>query len=43
LALTTDFRDVLGEMVMNHLGNRSLKTVFPGYAGGPANFRGLLA
>jgi uncharacterized protein (DUF1501 family) len=43
LALTTDFRDVLGEMVMTHLGNKSLKQVFPGYAGGPANFRGLLA
>jgi uncharacterized protein (DUF1501 family) len=43
LALTTDFRDVLGEMVMTHLGNQSLKQVFPGYAGGPANFRGLLA
>jgi uncharacterized protein (DUF1501 family) len=43
LALTTDFRDVLGEMVMTHLGNQSLKTVFPGYAGGRANFRGILA
>jgi uncharacterized protein (DUF1501 family) len=42
LALTTDFRDVLGEMVMTHLGNKSLKQVFPGYTGGPANFRGLL-
>jgi uncharacterized protein (DUF1501 family) len=31
LALTTDFRDVLGELVVRHLGNPSLKTVFPGY------------
>jgi uncharacterized protein (DUF1501 family) len=31
LALTTDFRDVLGELVANHMGNRSLKGVFPGY------------
>ncbi len=31
LALTTDFRDVLGELVSKHLGNRSLTTVFPGY------------
>ena len=31
LALTTDFRDVLGELVSRHLGNPSLKTVFPGY------------
>jgi uncharacterized protein (DUF1501 family) len=32
LALTTDFRDVLGELVLRHLGNPSLGTVFPGYA-----------
>ncbi|MEO8591682.1 MAG: DUF1501 domain-containing protein [Candidatus Solibacter sp.] len=31
LDLTTDFRDVLGELVSSHLGNPSLKTVFPGY------------
>jgi len=31
LALTTDFRDVLGELVQRHLGNPSLKSVFPGY------------
>jgi uncharacterized protein (DUF1501 family) len=31
LALTTDFRDVLGELVQKHLGNPSLETVFPGY------------
>ena len=31
LALTTDFRDVLGELVSRHLGNPSLKGVFPGY------------
>jgi uncharacterized protein (DUF1501 family) len=39
LDITTDFRDVLGEMVVNHLGNKSLKTVFPGYT---ANFRDLV-
>ena len=32
LALTTDFRDVLGELVARHLGNPSLAGVFPGYA-----------
>ena len=32
LALTTDFRDVLGELVSRHLGNPSLGGVFPGYA-----------
>jgi uncharacterized protein (DUF1501 family) len=31
LALTTDFRDVLGELVSRHMGNPSLKGVFPGY------------
>jgi uncharacterized protein (DUF1501 family) len=31
LALTTDFRDVLGEMVGAHLGNPTLEAVFPGY------------
>jgi uncharacterized protein (DUF1501 family) len=31
LALTTDFRDVLGELVARHLGNASLSGVFPGY------------
>ena len=32
LSLTTDFRDVLDELVSRHLGNASLQTVFPGYA-----------
>ena len=31
LALTTDFRDVLGELVARHTGNPLLKGVFPGY------------
>jgi uncharacterized protein (DUF1501 family) len=31
LALTTDFRDVLGELVSRHTGNPSLAGVFPGY------------
>jgi len=40
LALTTDFRDVLGELVAKHLGNPNLKAVFPGYEN--PRFRGLL-
>jgi len=32
LALTTDFRDVLGELVANQAGNAKLQGVFPGYA-----------
>jgi len=31
LALTTDFRQVLGEGVARHMGNPNLATVFPGY------------
>jgi uncharacterized protein (DUF1501 family) len=31
LALTTDFRAVLGEAVYRHLGNQKLETVFPGF------------
>jgi uncharacterized protein (DUF1501 family) len=31
LALTTDFRDVLGELVARHMGNPTLTNVFPGY------------
>jgi uncharacterized protein (DUF1501 family) len=31
LNLTTDFRDVLGELVAKQLGNRNLDSVFPGY------------
>jgi uncharacterized protein (DUF1501 family) len=36
LAVTTDFRDVLGEVVTRHLGlgPESLARVFPGFAGG---------
>jgi uncharacterized protein (DUF1501 family) len=41
LALTTDFRDVLGELVARHLGNPNVKSVFPGYDS--PKFRGLLA
>jgi len=40
LALTTDFRDVLGELVSKHLGNPNLRAVFPGYES--PKFRGLL-
>ena len=42
LALTTDFRDVFGEIARNHLGAANLKSIFPGYQVTPANFKGLL-
>jgi uncharacterized protein (DUF1501 family) len=38
LAVTTDFRSVLGEAVSQHLGNRDLTTVFPGFDGRRDNF-----
>lgn len=31
LAVTTDFRDVLGELVSNHLGQRDLENLFPNF------------
>jgi uncharacterized protein (DUF1501 family) len=40
LNLTTDFRDVLGELVTRQLGNKSMANVFPGYE--QPKFRGLL-
>ncbi len=40
LNLTTDFRDVLGELVTRHLGNRQIASVFPGYA--DPKYRGLI-
>jgi uncharacterized protein (DUF1501 family) len=38
LALTTDFRQVIGEGVARHLGNKNLSQVFPGYENQPAKF-----
>ncbi|HET7442068.1 MAG TPA: DUF1501 domain-containing protein [Terriglobales bacterium] len=38
LALTTDFRRVLGEAVYRHLGNQNLAEVFPGFDDQPARF-----
>ncbi|MGH9687328.1 MAG: DUF1501 domain-containing protein [Candidatus Acidiferrales bacterium] len=32
LAVTTDYRSVLSEIVSNHLGDRALELVFPGFA-----------
>jgi uncharacterized protein (DUF1501 family) len=42
LALTTDFRDVFGEVVMKHLGSTNLQKVFPGYSVNASNFRGFM-
>jgi uncharacterized protein (DUF1501 family) len=44
LAITTDFRDVFGEVVMTHLGanETTAARVFPGYGVKPRQFRGIL-
>jgi len=44
LAVTTDFRDVFGEIVTRHLGANASTTakVFPGYAVDSRKFRGVL-
>ncbi|MFI5175002.1 MAG: DUF1501 domain-containing protein [Terriglobia bacterium] len=42
LALTTDFRDVFGEVVDKHLGCKNLAKVFPGFNSSPANYRNFI-
>lgn len=42
LALTTDFRDVFGEIAARHLGAKDLKPVFPGYSINESKFKGFL-
>jgi uncharacterized protein (DUF1501 family) len=42
LALTTDFRNVFGEVATKHLGNSNLQTVFPGFALSQTKFRGFM-
>jgi len=42
LAVTTDFRLVLSEVVSRYLGSRDLKTVFPGFEGQPGQFLQML-
>jgi uncharacterized protein (DUF1501 family) len=43
LAVTTDFRDVFGEIVMRHLGVADAHAIFPGYNLQPSRFPGLFA
>jgi uncharacterized protein (DUF1501 family) len=42
LAVTTDYRSVLSEIMMKHLGDRDMKTVFPGFENDPRQFLGLI-
>jgi uncharacterized protein (DUF1501 family) len=43
LAVTTDFRDVFGEIVTKHLGLSDARQVFPGFAMSEGRFPGLFA
>ena len=43
LAVTTDFRHVLGEAVYKHLGNTALDQVFPEFDNRTAKFSGILS
>jgi len=42
LAVTTDFRDVFGEIVVRHLGVADARPIFPGYSVSASRFPGLL-
>src|SRR5438552_9918441 len=42
LALTTDFRSVLGEILSKHLGADNLSAVFPGFDNDPRKFPALI-
>jgi uncharacterized protein (DUF1501 family) len=42
LALTTDFRYVLGETLTKHIGVKDLATIFPGFDNNSRRFPGLI-
>lgn len=42
VAVTTDFRDLFGEVLVKHLGARDLGAVFPGYEVGASKFPGVM-
>jgi len=42
LAVTTDYRSVLGEIISSHVGEKDLSKVFPGFANDPRQFLGLM-
>lgn len=42
LAVTTDFRDLFGEVLARHLGTRDLAPVFPGYTIDPSKYPGAI-
>jgi uncharacterized protein (DUF1501 family) len=42
LAVTTDYRSVLGEILSRHMHDENLKTIFPGFANDPKQFLGVV-
>jgi uncharacterized protein (DUF1501 family) len=42
LAVTTDFRDVFGEVVVRHLGVKNATSIFPGFTIREQNFKRFL-
>jgi len=42
VAVTTDFRDLFGEILARHLGATDLGAVFPGYVPSPTRFVGAI-
>jgi uncharacterized protein (DUF1501 family) len=42
VAVTTDFRDLFGEILQRHLGATELAAVFPGYTADPSRFPGAI-
>jgi uncharacterized protein (DUF1501 family) len=42
LALTMDFRSVVGEVLLKHIGVNELSTVFPSFDNNPRKFPGLI-
>jgi uncharacterized protein (DUF1501 family) len=42
LALTTDFRDVFGEIATRHLGTKNSNSLFPGYSLDASKFKNFL-
>jgi uncharacterized protein (DUF1501 family) len=43
LALTTDFRDVFGEIAYKHMGARDIAKIFPDFKANTGNFRNFLS
>ena len=43
LAVTTDFRDVFGEIAYKHSGNKELNKIFPNHQTSPSKFKGFLS